>query len=155
MWHDIVNFLMQPFWIQINRITVLIVCGYAILGGTWRERFAGTTYMAAFLLPTLFAFVWSNRIAVPLLLISDILCLPGFLTVNRKSPYAWTRWALALQLLSTAGDVADMLIYGERRPPIYIISEAVITYGILAALLTGTISAQIRRYRQRPKDASM
>lgn len=149
MWHDIVNFLMQPFWIPLSRTVMFAVCGYAIIAGTWRERFAGLIYMVSYLIPWLFTLAYSNRSAIVLMLIGDVLCLPGLLTVNRHSPHAWTRWALLCQLLSVAADIADMVLFGARRPPVYIISEAVLSYGVMAALLVGTISARTTKRREQ------
>ncbi|WP_443747715.1 hypothetical protein [Asticcacaulis solisilvae] len=149
MFHEIITVLMQPFWIPLTRVAVFAVCGYAILSGSWRERFGGLTYMASFVLPWLFWLAYSSRIAVVLMLIADVLCLPGFLIINHKSPHAWTRWALLFQGLSIVGDMADMLIYGDRRPPVYILWEGILSYAVLAALLAGTISAQAGRRRER------
>jgi len=144
MWHDIVNFLMQPFWIPLTQAAIFLVCGYAILAGTWRERFGGIIYLVGYLIPW-FTVTYLSRTYIVMMLVADVLCLPGFIAINRKSPYAWTLWALIFQGLSVVADITDIVLFGVRFPPVYVITEGVLAYCVLASLLAGTVSAQLRR----------
>jgi len=149
MWHDVVNFLMQPFWPTINRVVTLIVCPYAILVGSWRERFVGAVYLAGFVAVEALASV-SHLHSLPLGFLADILTLPGFLRADYKSPYSWTRWAAISQVLSAFTDIIDLLS-GEAYSTACQITLGILSYGVLTSLLVGTVSAQ-RRRRTAPKD---
>lgn len=150
MLHDVIVLLMNPIWTRINLVAVLITCSYAIVFGAWRERFGGAFYMAASLIVMVFVFV-SNRSSIFVSLVADVLCLPGFLTIDRKSPKAWTRWALICQMLSIAADMVN-LIGGRKYSSACLIALGVLSYGVLGALLVGTVSEQVRRHRERAKD---
>lgn len=150
MLHGAITFLMNPIWPQINLVAMLATCSYAIVFGGWRERFGGAVYMAASLMVAVFVFV-SSRTSIFVDLVADILCLPGFLTIDRKSPHAWTRWALICQVLSIASDMVN-LIGGRKYSSACLIALGVLSYGVLGALLVGTVSEQVRRHRERAKD---
>jgi len=149
MWHDIVNFLMQPFWPTINRVATFIVCSYAILAGSWRERFVGAVYMVSYVVVEAFASV-SYLHSAPLLFLADVLCLPSFIIAGYKSPYSWTRWAVISQVLSVITDII-LLAFGGRYYAVCLITLGILSYGVLISLLIGTVSAQIRR-RTASKD---
>lgn len=138
---------MHRFWAQVGEIAVFTVCGYAIVAGSWRERFGGAIYLAAYIIPWVFAFISIRGVGLYFLL-ADVLCLPGFFTINRNSPHAWTRWALGCQTVSAIIDIPALIYHGSSTP-LYIITQAVLGYILLIALLTGTISGQIRRRRER------
>lgn len=149
MWHDIVVFLMQPFWPTINRLATFIVCSYALLAGSRRERFVGAVYIAAYVVVEAFASV-SYLHSTALILLADILCLPGFIIAGYKSPYSWTRWAMICQVLSVVADITP-LAFGETYYAACLIILGILSYGVLISLLVGTMSAQIRRHRERKK----
>jgi len=149
MWHDIFVFLMQPFWPTINRVATFIVCSYAILAGSWRERFVGAVYMAAYVVVEAFASV-SYLHSTALIFLADILCLPGFIIAGYKSPYSWTRWAVICQILSVITDIIP-LASGGTYYAVCLITLGILSYGVLISLLVGTVSAQIRR-RTESKD---
>lgn len=144
----VINFLMQQFWSYIGMAVTVTVCGYAILAGSWRARFGGAVYLAAYIIPWVFAATSAHRNGIFQLFLADILTLPGFITVNQKSPYAWTRWALVLQMVSIAADITNLAL-GGRTHPAFVILDAVLAYGVMASLLTGTIAAQVRWRRER------
>ena len=141
---------MQPFWPSLNQVVTFVVCSYAILAGPWRERFLGSVYLAAYLATAALAFA-SSWHSVSLTFLADMLCLPGFLWADHKSPRAWTRWALVCQGLSIAADIV-VLVGGRAYFTACIIALGIFSYGILTALLTGTISAQVRKHRERTED---
>jgi len=147
MLHEIISFLMNPIWVPINLTTTLVVCGYAIFAGAWRERFGGAVYMASALVSWFLPRItWRNSIFE--IFVSDLLCLPGLIAINHKSPHAWTRWALCCQGIGIGADIVDLALGGKYFPA-YVIGVAVLNYILLAALLIGTISAQVRRRRER------
>ena len=147
MVHEIVNFLMQPFWPTINKLVMLVVCTYAVAAGSWRERSVGVTYAAAYLIIESFALV-SSRNYTFLGFLADTLCLPTFLGADHKSPHAWTRWALIFQALSVAADGLD-LAGGRPYHAASVIALGLLSYGVLGALLTGTMSVRARKNRNR------
>jgi len=138
---------MNPIWTTINEVTVTLVCGYAVLVGSWRERLAGAVYAAASLFLGGFGVI-PHRASLFLEFTADVLIMPGFLTVNRKSPYAWTRWMLAFQTLSFVPDIIKLMGNPAYFAPCTI-AQGVLSYGVLASLLTGTISTQARKRRER------
>ncbi|WP_443747718.1 hypothetical protein [Asticcacaulis solisilvae] len=146
MFHEIYIFLLQPFWPTINKVATVLICSYAILAGSWRERTVGSVYLIAYLFLESFAVV-SHRLPIFLAFLADVLCLPGFLTANRTSPYPWTRWALACQLLSVVVDILNLL--DAKYSPPCLIALGVLSYGVLASILAGTISAHARKRRER------
>ncbi|WP_443747717.1 hypothetical protein [Asticcacaulis solisilvae] len=150
MFHEIYIFLLQPFWPTVNQAATLIVCSYAILVGSWRERFVAFAYLVAYLAVIGFELVMRGY-ATPLSFLADVLCLPAFLWANHKSLYIWTRWALAFQGLSLVADIIPLL-GGPGYFAACVIALGVLSYGVLAALLTGTISAQVRKHRERTED---
>jgi len=144
MFHEIYVFLLQPFWPTINKVVTFLVCSYAILAGSWRERTVGAVYLVAYLFVESFDLV-SHRLPIFMAFLADVLCLPGFLAANRKSPYSWTQWALTFQLLSVGVDITN-LIEAKYSPPC-LIAMGVLSYGVLGALLIGTISVQAHKRR--------
>jgi len=149
MWHDIVVFLMQPFWPTINKVVTYIVCSYAILAGSWRERFVGAIYIVAYVVVEAFASVLYLH-TTPLIFLADILCLPGFIIADYKSPYSWTRWAAICQVMSVITDIIP-LASGGKYYAVCLITLGILSYGVLISLFVGTVSAQIRR-RTASKD---
>lgn len=147
MLHDVVAFLMQRFWAQVGECAVALICGYALVAGTWRERFGGAIYLAAYLIPAAFASI-STRGFDLYFLVADVLCLPGLVTIARNAPHPWPRWAIGGQLASVIADIVSLMYRDNAIYPFYIITEAVLSYIVLIALLTGTIAAQLRRHRE-------
>lgn len=145
MLHEIIRFLMNPIWVPINLTATLIVCGYAVFAGAWRERFGGAVYMASALVSWSLPHV-TLRNSIFEILVSDLLCLPGLIAINHKSPHAWTRWVLGCQGLGIGADIVD-LAFGGKLFPAYAIGVGVLNYVVVAALLIATISAQVRRRR--------
>jgi len=146
MLHEIYTFLMQPFWAGINDVATYIVCSIAILVGSWRERFVGIAYMAAYLFLDTFA-LEAHRLTVFMSFTADILCLPAFLAADRKSPYRWTRWALVCQSLSVVTDIINLII-AKYCPPC-LIAMGVLGYGVLGSLLIGILTSLARKRRER------
>ncbi|WP_443747714.1 hypothetical protein [Asticcacaulis solisilvae] len=144
---DIVRFLMHRFWAEVGEIAVFLVCGYALIAGTWRERFGGAIYLVAYVIPWVFAAISIRSVGL-YFLAADVLLLPGFFTINRNSPQPWTRWALGSQVLSVALDIARLIYDSGRFDPFYIIVQAILGYVVLIALLTGTIAAHRLNHRK-------
>ena len=85
-------------------VAVVLVCSYALIAGSWRERFGALVYLTAYLI------VLGFGKASPLsMLMADTLCIPGFFIANWKSRHPWPRWALAGQLLSVSVEVVALL----------------------------------------------
>ena len=151
MFHEIYSFLLQPFWPILNKVVTALVCSYAILTGSWRERTVGAAYLLTYMFVESFEAV-SHRLPIFLAFLADILCLPGFLAANRKSALAWTRWALACQVLSVAVDIINL--FDAKYSPPCLIALGILSYGVLGSLLIGTVSAQVRKRRERLVKAS-
>jgi len=134
--------MLQSFATRLGAISIVLVCGYAILAGSWRERFSAFVYLTGYMM--VLGFGLAGPEASPVyMLASDTLSLLGFFIVNWKSTHSWSRWAIAGQLASVILDVIALTGLFNRR--FFLTLETVAAYAVLLALLTGTISYRVRR----------
>ena len=139
--------MLQSLATQLALATMVLVCGYAIIAGSWRERLGGVVYLAGYAMQIGFGMI-STRYPALYLTVADVLLLPGFLIINRKSPHPWTLWALVVQLLSASLDIA-VLVFHVVRPWLYLTIQTLAGYLVLLCLLIGTLAAHARRRRER------
>ena len=115
----------------------------AFIFGTWRERAGAALYLAAYVIAnTLNALSHMQDLSHT---ITDILCLIGFVILCWKSPHPWPLWAAGFQLASTMTGICGLL----NIMTLLILSA----YGVLLALLAGTLAAA-RRKQQPHTDSS-
>lgn len=122
----------------IGLVLVVSICLFAIIAGNWRERFGGTLYLALYALGYILSRItldyagWRH-------LLPDAIGLIGFLYLCWKAPHPWPIWAVAAQLLSVTAAIAS-LVHGIGRWT-FLTMQMVIGYGLLLALLIGTLAA--------------
>jgi len=131
---------------RLGASAVVLVCTYAIVAGSWRERFGAFIYLTAYVVILGFGLA-SPRFPAIYMLMADALCLPGFFIASWQSPHPWPRWAIAGQLISVAVDVVTM--FGLFNRWIFFTLAMVASYGVLLSLLIGTIAYRARRRAQR------
>ncbi len=135
--------MLQSLITQIGAGAVLLVCLYALIMGTWRERFGAVMYLAAYLLSLAFGVV-STEHTTWYLLIADVLCLLGFYITCWKARHPWPKWALCLQLLCVVMELATLLPLGVSER-VFLTLETAAGWGVLLAILIGTISVSQER----------
>lgn len=140
--------MLQTLVAQLGVGAILVVCLYALIVGSWRERFGAIIYLAAYLVSFGFGLIAVEH-ATLYLLVADLLCLQGFYVLSWKSPHAWPRWAVAGQLVSVVAEIANLFHVGlsDRN---FMTIEMTAGWGVLLALLIGAIAAaQARRDAKR------
>lgn len=137
--------MLQSVVAKAGAVAVVLVCSYALIAGSWRERFAGFIYLTGYLI------VLGFQVSSPLyMLTADALCIPAFFIANWKSRHPWPRWALAGQIFSVAFDVAALFVNEINRWTFSAIESAV-GWGVLLAILIGTIAHRAdRRSMMKP-----
>lgn len=130
------------FILLVNGLLVVAVCLFVLVCGDWRARLAGGMYLAAYavnyvlnyaLTPAIFARPeWSYLLSGSGLLI-------GFVYLSWKSPRPWPIWACAGQLMSVAAAIASLVHDIQPRP--FLVLQMLIGYGVLLAILMGTVAA--------------
>lgn len=140
--------MLQSWITQLGAAAVVLVCLYALTAGSWRERFGAAIYLLAYLLSLGFGLT-SIRHTTWYLLVADTICLLGFYMVCWKAPHPWPKWALLAQFLCVTGEIATLFNIGiESRW--FLMVETIAGWGVLIALLLGTIAAaQARRTLRR------
>lgn len=126
---------------------VVIICGYALLTGTRREQIGGFVYLLAYVATYLMTLVTTHDNTALRYMAPDVVCLITFLYLSWKAPHPWPLWALAAQFLTVAAEVAT-LTHSLTRWTL-LTAEAVAGYGVLLALLIGTLAANRVRREQR------
>ncbi|ESQ77674.1 hypothetical protein [Asticcacaulis sp. AC402] len=152
--------MLQSWITQLSALVLVIVCVYALIVGTWRERFGAIIYLAAYGLTIGFGlisldsnplylskYLLSNYTAL-YLLVTDMLVLQGLCVIAWKSPHPWPKWAMLGQLISVAlhGAMLLNLGLGERA---YLTLATTVGWGVVLALLIGTIAARQARQKAR------
>lgn len=152
--------MLQSWVTQLGAIAIAVVCLYALVKGTWRERFGALIYAAAYLLSLGFGLIsvengplflsdYLRREYISLyLLVADVLLLQGLCVIAWKSPHPWPKWALMVQFVSIAAHVAVLwnLGLGNRA---YLTIATAAGWAVLIALLIGTVAAAQARRQAR------
>ncbi|WP_443747713.1 hypothetical protein [Asticcacaulis solisilvae] len=131
---------------QSGACAVLAACLYALVAGSWRERLCGGMYLIGYIAQVCFMAV-ADRPAVDMFIV-DILCLPPFLIASRQSPHPWLWLAVVGQAASLVADLTALGFTGLSRWT-YLTIEIVASYSVLLALTGATVSAQLRRRREK------
>ncbi len=137
--------MLQSWMTQIGAGIVVLVCLYAIVVGSWRERLGGVLYLAAYALSLAFGTIASEHSTL-YLLVSDMVCLQGFVVLGWKSPARWPWWAVAAQVVSVTLEILTLLHAGLNNWT-FLLAEALAGYAVLLALLMGAIAANRSRRR--------
>ena len=140
--------MLQTWVAQMGAVAVVGVCLYAVIAGSWRERFGAIIYLSAYCLTIAFGIISTNHLAW-YLLVSDVLCLLGFFMLCFKSRHPWPMWALWAQLACVLVSLVSLLNIGLAEWG-YLTIETAAGWGVMLALLIGTIAAvDTRRSRKR------
>ncbi len=135
--------MLQSWMSQMGAVVVVLICLYAIVAGSWRERLGGVLYLAAYGLSVAFGMVAAEHSTL-YLLVSDMVCLQGFLVLAWKSRARWPWWAVAAQVVSVGLETMTLLHIGFTTWT-FLLAEALAGYAVLLALLMGTIAANRAR----------
>jgi hypothetical protein len=139
--------MLQSVVTQLGACAVALVCLYAIVVGTWRERFGAFIYSAGYMLTMGFALVMPEYVAA-YMLVADVICLLGFYIACWKSQHPWPQWALLGQIVSVAIDIIVLLNIGVGVKGLLVV-QTIAAWGVLLALLLGTIAAAKERRAAR------
>ncbi|ESQ91513.1 hypothetical protein ABAC460_05890 [Asticcacaulis sp. AC460] len=152
--------MLQSWITQLSAVALLVICGYALIAGSWRERFGAVIYVAAYALtlgfglisldsdlPYLAKYISSNYTAL-YMLVTDTLILQGLCVVAWKSPHPWSKWAILCQVVSIGLHCVVLLDLGLSNR-IYLSLVTALGWGGLLALLIGTIAARQARQDAR------
>lgn len=133
--------MLQSLPALIGAGVVILVCLFAIIAGSWRERVGGIVYAGAYLLSLVLALVTLKTVAWRFLVV-DTACLIGFFCLCWKAPRPWPLWALGAQLLSVLTSLA-VLQMGTDKVLKWTLLTVVngLGYTVLLVLLIGTIGA--------------
>lgn len=135
--------MLQSIISKLGACAVVLVCVYAIVAGSWRERFAGLIYLTAYII-SLGLGLTSRSFPIYHMLLVDALCLAGLFMTNWKPVHPWPKWAFTAQLISVAADIFALIDYGLPRW-FFLVVQIVTGYAVLLAVLIGTINHRIRR----------
>jgi hypothetical protein len=139
--------MLQFLAVQYPTIIVVLVCGFAIIAGTWRERLGGCLYLAAYTMAIGFGTI-STRYTAAYMTTADSLLLPGFWIIARRTPHMWAKCLLAVQAIGVTIDIVSLCSNLLNRWQYLTIVNAV-GYAVLACLLVGTFGAWARRRREK------
>ncbi len=139
--------MLQSLTTQLAFVAMLLVCGFAIISGSWRERLCGVLYMAAYAVTFGLGLV-STRYAPVYVGVADAMLVPGFWVIARRSPQLWPKCVLGIQIASVALDIAAVTYTGLDRW-LYLTAQNVAGYAILLCLLVGTFAALARRRSEK------
>ena len=131
--------MLQSLVTQIGAAAVVVVCLYALIVGTWRERFGAVIYLAAYLLTMGFGLIEREHFTLYLLL-GDMVCLQAFLFLCWKTPHPWPKWAVLGQLVCVAAELATLMKLGLHSFN-FLTIETTAGWAVLLSLLIGTIAA--------------
>jgi len=124
-------------------VAVVLVCSYALIAGSWRERFGALVYLTAYLIVLGF-----GRASPVSMLMADTLCIPGFFIANWKSRHPWPRWALAGQLVSVSVEIFALFSNNLSRWT-FLTIEVTAGWAVLLSILIGTVAYRVERRAQR------
>lgn len=139
--------MLQSIITKLGACAVVLVCFYAVVAGSWRERFAGLIYLTAYVI-SLGLGLTSKGFPIYHMLLVDALCLAGFFMVNWKPVHPWPKWAFTAQAISVAADIFALIDYALPRW-IFLAVQMVTGYAVLTSLLVGTIAYRSRRRAER------
>lgn len=123
-------------------VAVVLVCSYALIAGSWRERFGALVYLTAYLI--VLGFGSASPVSM---LMADTLCIPGFFIANWKSRHPWPRWALTGQLLSVSIELIALFPSNLSRWT-FLTIEVAAGWAVLLSILVGTIAYRVERRTQ-------
>jgi hypothetical protein len=136
--------MLQSWVTQLGACAVGLVCLYAFVVGTWRERFGAFIYLSGYLLTMGFALVSADHTAA-YMLVADVICLLGFYIACWNTQHPWPQWALLGQIICVAIDIIVLLNIGVGVTALLVV-QTVAAWGVLLALLIGTMAVtQARR----------
>jgi len=141
--------MLESFVTRFNMVMVLLVCGFAIISGSWRERLCGALYLISYVMMLGFGLVSLDHASV-YMTVADVLLVPGLWIIASRAPHPWARYALAVQFVSVVVDIAAMIY--DISQWWYFTVQIVTAYAFLICLLVGTIAATARRRRERRED---
>lgn len=137
--------MLQTTLTQIGAAAVVVVCLYALIVGSWRERYGALVYLAAYFISIGFALIAPEYTTLYLLLV-DVVCLQAFLFMCWRTPHPWPKWALLGQFICVCVELATLAHVGGLYSRSFLTIETAAGWGVLLALLVGTIAAaQARR----------
>jgi hypothetical protein len=139
--------MFHSLYTQVASAALFSICLFAIVAGSWRERLCGVIYLAAYIMQFGLHAISSNQDFLHLAL-ADILLVPGFLVIARKSPHPWAICALGLQIFSVGLDIAALVFKNITRWQYLTIGNGA-GYAVLLCLLVGTFAAQARRRAEK------
>ena len=130
--------MLQSVVAKAGAVAVVLVCTYALVAGSWRERFGAVMYLNRYLI------VLGFQVSSPVsMLAADTLCIPAFFIANWKSRHPWPRWALAGQIISVAFEIVALFFPISRWT--FSTVETAVGWGVLLAMLIGTIAYRVER----------
>jgi len=137
--------MLQSTLTQIGAAAVVAVCLYAFVAGAWRERLGALVYLSAYLVSVGFGLIAPEHSTLYLLL-SDVLCLQTFLFMCWRTTHPWPKWALLGQFICVCVEILTLAHVGGLYSRSFLTIETAAGWGVLLALLVGTIAAaQARR----------
>lgn len=139
--------MLQSLVTQLGAAAIGLVCLYAFIMGTWRERFGALIYLSAYLLSLGFG-VSSTEHTTWYLLVADTFCLFGFFMMCWRARHPWPQWAVVGQLICVVLEVITLIDIGVRNWH-FLTIETAAGWGVLLALLIGTIAAAETRRNAR------
>lgn len=141
--------MLQSLVAQFVACVMAAICLYALIAGTWRERFGAFILCTGYFLQLGFGVSSTDHIAA-YLLVADVICLLGFYIACWKAQHPWPQWALLAQIVSVAVDIISLLNIGLGIK-VFLIIQNLAGFGVLLALLIGTIAAaKARREARKP-----
>ncbi len=140
--------MLQILEFQFPTIMMLLVCGFAIIAGSWRERLCGILYLAAYAMGIGFGFISTRHNTAIYMAVADVLLIPGFWVVARRSPPVWAKCVLVIQTVSVAIDGLALTYDGLSRWQ-YLTMLTAAGYAILACLFVGTIGHISKRRAEK------
>lgn len=143
--------MLQSWVTQLGAGAVAVICLYAIVAGTWRERFGAFIYLSGYFLTLGFGLVAAEYFAA-YMLVADVICLLGFYIACWKSQHPWPQWALLGQIISVAIDIIVLLNVG-LGVTVLLVVQTIVAWGVLLALLIGTIAVTKARRDARKSGA--
>jgi hypothetical protein len=135
-------------WISLAVAT--LVCGFAIWKGDRWTRFVGSIFLGGWILSPFVAMTDSLQPEWGVMVI-DVIALLLFIWASLKARKLWTVFAAACQMMAVASHVIsiiDLRIYMAT----VIVGLALLSYGVLIALLFGTASAIRSRQGRQAHD---
>ncbi|GGZ41094.1 hypothetical protein [Asticcacaulis endophyticus] len=134
----------ETFSARLGTIIILAVCCLAIGFGSNKERTGGAIYLPACGLVLVTQQFFPAGLSYTLITL-DVICLIAFIMLSWKSAHPWPVWACFCQAIIVTLHIA----YANPSAPAnsaasqwaYYTVRAASGYGVLTALLIGTLSA--------------